>query len=571
MIRQPIVTIMGHVDHGKTRLLDKIRGSAVQEKEAGGITQAIGASIIDSTVLEKICKPLLKAMSMELTIPGLLFVDTPGHAAFVNLRKRGGNLADIAILVVDINEGPMEQTMECVKVLKEYKIPFVVALNKIDLIKGWKNDITLGEAVRQAIPSVQKIFETKLYETIGKLYELGFEAERYDRIEDHTKTLAVIPVSAETGQGIPELLMTVAGLAQRFLGDKLITTDIARGTVLEIQDQKGVGKVVDAIIYDGSIKQGQTIVMGGVDKPVVAKIKALFQPAPMQEMRVAKFKPVKEVFASTGVRILCPKVEAVAAGMPIIAGMKEAQAVKEVEKQVREVLIETDKEGVIAKADSLGSLEALVMLLKSNDIPVKKAGIGDITKKDLTDADSMKEKNSLHAVVLGFNVSKQEGALTNDVIYRLIDAYKAWADKQKKRIEMEKLNELVKPCKILVMKGYVFRQNNPAIVGVQVEEGELRNNIPLMDDKGKHITTLKGIQQEKKQVDHLKKGDKGAASLPEVTVGRQVSENQILYSEVSEEQFLQYKEFKETLTEDDKKILKDIANIMRENNPVWGV
>lgn len=571
MHRQPIVTIMGHVDHGKTLLLDKIRGSNVQTKEAGGITQAIGASIVSRKVLIAVCKELLQAMHMKLTIPGLLFIDTPGHAAFTNLRKRGGNLADIAIVVIDINEGLKEQTIECLHVLREYKTPFVVALNKVDLISGWQQEKSMAEAIKKVPPKTLHTFDTKVYEIIGALYEAGFQAERFDRVKDHAKTLAVIPLSAKTGQGIPELLMTVAGLAQRYLGDKLVKTEIARGTVLEVKKQQGIGTVIDAIIYDGRLKHNDVIVFGSINKPIVSRIKGLFQPAPLQEMRVAKFIPVKEVFASTGVRIICHDADKVVSGMPLVANLETTKAQKEVQQQVQEVVIETAKEGVIAKADSLGSLEALVMMLKENGIPVKRASIGEITKKDLADADSMREKNSLFAIVLGFNVKKQDKAITSDVIYRLIDNYKKWAAKQHKKAEMENLRKLVKPAKISILQGYVFRQSNPAIVGVQVNQGVLKNNTPLMNQKGEAVTIVKGIQKDKKPVNELAKNDKGAVSLPDITIGRQVNEKDVLYSDVQEDQYIQYKAFKDVLSEDDKAILKEIASIKRKHNPVWGV
>ena len=133
------MVVLGHVDSGKTSILDKIRGTGVQGREAGGITQAIGASIIPIETIKKICGKLLDSLNIKLTLPGLLFIDTPGHAAFVNLRKRGGNLADIAILVININEGLMPQTIESINILKQYKTPFIIAVNKIDLVNGWRS------------------------------------------------------------------------------------------------------------------------------------------------------------------------------------------------------------------------------------------------------------------------------------------------------------------------------------------------------------------------------------------------------------------------------------------------
>jgi len=137
MLRQPIITVLGHVDHGKTTLLDKIRKTAIAAKEAGGITQAIGTTEIPTNVIKTLCGKLLERFKIKLIISGLLFIDTPGHEAFTTLRKRGGSIADLAILVIDINEGIMPQTIESLEILKVSRIPFIIALNKIDRIKGW--------------------------------------------------------------------------------------------------------------------------------------------------------------------------------------------------------------------------------------------------------------------------------------------------------------------------------------------------------------------------------------------------------------------------------------------------
>src|SRR3989338_9048939 len=134
MLRQPIIAILGNVDSGKTQLLDTIRNTAIVESEPGRITQSIGCSIIPIESIKKICGNMLENLKLEIKIPGFLIIDTPGHAAFTSLRKRGGNLADMAILVVDVNDGIKVQTIECIGILRQYKTPFVIALNKIDLI-----------------------------------------------------------------------------------------------------------------------------------------------------------------------------------------------------------------------------------------------------------------------------------------------------------------------------------------------------------------------------------------------------------------------------------------------------
>ncbi|RLE47303.1 translation initiation factor IF-2 [Candidatus Woesearchaeota archaeon] len=582
MIRQPIVTIMGHVDHGKTLLLDKIRGTAIAAREAGGITQAIGASIIPLSTIKSVCKDLLK--NTALSIPGLLFIDTPGHAAFTNLRKRGGNLADIAIVVVDINEGLKPQAVESLEILKRYKIPFVVAANKIDLIQGWlvqKDKEFFLQRFDAQPDSVKRLFDTKFYELVGQLFEQGFNAERFDRVDDYTKTVAVIPTSAMTGAGIPELLMILAGLAQKYLEQNLKTdtNGPGRGTILEVKEQKGIGTALDVIIYDGCIRVGDNILIAGLEKPLKTRVKALFVPEPHAEMREkkSKFKSVKEVHAANGVRISAPGVEDVVAGMPIaVIGGDEERLAEEIQKEVESVVIDTEDIGVIIKADALGSLEALSALLKEKNIPVRKASIGPITKKDLSDAEAIKEKDPLLGVILGFNIPKPEDTagvpvFVHGVIYKLIEDFEDWQEEQRKAIQLSALDKLVKPCKIELLKGYVFRQSNPAIVGCEVLAGTLKSNTPLMNREGKLLTVAKGLQVDQKNVESAEKGKQVAVELPNVIVGRQIKEGDILYSAVPEEDFRKYKEFKEFLSPEEKEVLKEISRIMREHNPVWGV
>lgn len=583
-LRKIFLACIGHVDHGKTKILDKIRGTATQLGEAGGITQAIGASIIPIDTIFKICGSLIKEKS-KFTIPGLLIIDTPGHAAFTTLRKRGGSISDIAILVVDINDGFKPQTYESIEILKNSKTPFVIAANKIDLINGYKQihkNLILNINSQQ--PFVQERIETKTYEIVGKLSELGFESERFDRVEDFTKQVGIVPTSAITGDGIPELLMVIMGLAQKYLEQnlKLNVEGHAKGTVLEIKETKGLGKTLDTIIYDGVLSKGDSIVIGGIDKPIITRVKALFEPAPLSEMRdkKSKFIAVKCVTAATGVKICAIDSGEVIPGMPLSSfdSKNKVETINTIQKEVEEVLIKTDSEGVVIKADTLGSLEALTFLLKEKGIPVRKATIGKISKKDLTDAECSYEKNPLLSVILGFNTDFENDleytdkvkVITNVIIYRIIEEYEQWVEQKKREMEEDKLDELVRPCKIQLLPNYVFRQNNPAICGIEVMEGKLRVGYPLMKD-GRTLTSVRSIQKEKDNVQFLEKGQQAAISMDGVTVGRQINEGDIMFTAIPEYDFREIKKFLKLLTQPEIELLKKIAEIMRDINPVWGI
>ena len=585
-LRQPIITFMGHIDHGKTSLQDYIRQTSTAQQEAGKITQHIGCSNITLETIKKICGKLLDTLKLKLSIPGLLFIDSPGHAAFTSLRKRGGNLADIAILVIDINEGIMPQTLECIDILKQYKTPFIIALNKIDLIPGWQpKNAFLIQNIQSQSETIQKFLDTKLYELVGKLSELGFNAERFDRIEDHTKQIAIIPTSAKTGEGIQELLMVLTGLAQKFM-ERSLNVNLegnAKGTVLEVKEDKGIGKTMDVIIYDGTLKKNDVVVIGTLDEPIATKVKALLEPLPLKDIsdKKTKFVNASKISAATGIKISAPDIESVVAGMPLRSCMKnEIEKVKqEIKKEVEEVIIETDKEGIVIKADSLGSLEALIKLLKEKNIPVKRASIGSISKKDISDASINYEKDPLNSTILGFNVKlthdiiayRNVKVLTNNVIYKLIEDFEKYKEEEKKLLEGREIEFLVRPCKLQILKGYIFRQNNPAVVGADVLEGKIKVDTPLMKKDGKKITEIKSIQENQENINEAEKGKQVAISLPKVTVGRQINEGDILYSAVPEGDFMKLKELKGLLSEEEKSILKEIAGIMRKKKPVWGV
>jgi len=589
-LRRVLVTVVGHVDHGKTSLLDAIRQTNITATEAGAITQAIGASIVPISTIKKLCGPLLEKLKMELNLPGMLFIDTPGHAAFTNLRKRGGALADIAILVVDLNEGFMLQTEEALQILKGHKTPFVVAATKLDLTSGWRShqSSSLIQNINTQAPQTINDIEKKLYTLVAKLSEFGFESERFDRINDFTKQIAIVPLISPTKEGIPELLMVITGLAQKFLESSLqYNPDApAKGTILEVKEEKGLGTTVDAIIYDGTLKVNDLLVIAGLDKPVVTKIRALLEPEELAEMRAkkSKFKPVKQVYAATGVKISAPDLDKVLSGMPLAIATEKtlAQVSAELQKEVTEIAAETGTAGVVIKADNLGSLEALNFILKENQIPFSSASIGEINKKDLLKAEAMLEKNPFQALVIGFNVSVSQEAkdyaqvkglkiITSPVIYRLLEEYQKMTEEMKKEIEQKQLSLLVRPCKLMLLKGYVFRQNNPAVIGIEIFAGKLKSLDPLMNAEGKGLTSVKSLEKDQESLSWLNPGEQAALAMDGVTVGRQIKEGEILYTDIPEEDFRKLRELKKHLKKEEIDLMKEIAEIKRRQNPVWGV
>jgi translation initiation factor 5B len=576
---------MGHVDHGKSSVLDAIRDTNILATEAGAITQAIGASIIPLDVIKRKTGSLLQAMNLQFTIPGLLFIDTPGHAAFTNLRKRGGNLADIAVVVIDLNEGFRPQTIEAIEILRNYKTPFIIAANKIDVIGGYKkkSDLVLKD-IEQQDPAWITAFETRMYEIVGQLYEkFNIQAERFDRIESFTKQVAIVPTSALHKHGISELLVVLTGLAQRFLEEnlRLEASGPGKGTVLEVKETTGFGITIDVILYDGTIKVNDTIVIGGMDTAVIAKVRALLEPQPLAEMRdkKSKFKSIKEATAATGLKIAAPDLDKVVAGMPLRVAPtpKDAAAIAaEIQAEVEEVLVGTDKEGLVIKADTLGSLEALGVLLRDKQIPVRKASVGAITKKDIIDAESNWDNDPLTAVILGFNIPREQSTekvriITSDIIYRLIEEFEQWQEAERKKQQAKELDQYTRPCKVEVLQNCIFRQSNPCVAGIEVLAGTLKAGMPLMNKEGKQLTSVKSIERNKESVQTLLKGEQAALALPNVIAGRQLFEHDVLYSAIPEDDFRELKRLTKHMNKDELNIMKEIAEIKRKEQPLWGV
>jgi len=584
-IRSPIISVLGHVDHGKSSILDALRGSNIVKGESGAITQAIGASIMPIEQIQKRCGKMFEQLKTNLTIPGLLFIDTPGHAAFTSLRKRGGSIADIAVVVIDINEGFKPQTIEAIEILKSSKTPFIIAANKTDLIPGFQNkNKNFLQSFSQQSEKLKQDIETKLYTLVGDLHEkFQLDSERFDRVGDFTKQIGIVPCSAKENIGLDELLFVITGLAQKFL-EQSLTLNVdgpAKGIILEVKEDKGLGKTIDVILYDGSLRAGEKIIIGTLEEPAEAKIRALLMPEPLKDMRdkKSKFKVVKEVAAATGIKISSPNFDNnIIAGMPVLGiGERNIDDVKsEVRKQIEEVTFDTDKKGILIKADTLGSLEALIKILKEKNINIRKASIGNITKKDMSDAESNYESDPLNAVIIGFNIAQEESSekvkvIVNDIIYACIDQFEEWQEKEKSKIEAKELESLTKPAKIEALKNCTFRVSNPCIMGIEIIEGSLKQSSKIMDQHGKRIGEIKSMQADKENLSFAERGRQVAASIPGITSGRQIHEGEIYYSDISEPEFRKIKSLSKHLSKPEIELLKEIAGIKRRNNPLWGV
>ncbi|MHB1868194.1 MAG: translation initiation factor IF-2 [Nitrososphaerales archaeon] len=590
-IRQPVVVVLGHVDSGKTSLLDKIRGTGVQAREVGGITQHIGASFFPAETLKEICGPLLQTIGGgEIKVPGLLVIDTPGHEIFTNLRSRGGSAADISILVVDVQKGLEAQTYESLEILRQRKVPFVVALNKIDSISGWKKGTSkfVTQSIKNQPKPVIDMLDEKIYTVVGALSRVGINSEALYRVKDFRKEVAIVPVSARTGEGIPELIAILVGLTQVYLQKRLAKSEFSssRGIVLEVKQESGLGETANVILLEGKLQTGDYVVVAKKEGAISTKIKAIFLPKPLDEMRDPrdKFVAVNSINAAAGIKIVTPDLEGVLAGSPIVSADPEKldQIRASVESEIKQVMINSEVNGIVLKADALGSLEALVEMLKARQIPIKRADIGPVTRRDIVEASAVQKTDKYHGVVLAFSVKtlpdaereifdSQVKIFSEQIIYTLIDNYLSWVTQEQEQEQRTGLQALTPLCKFRFLKGFSFRRNAPAVFGVEILEGKLRQKCNVMNDEGKAIGSIHQMQVDGKTIAEVQKGKQAAVSIMGPTIGRQINEGDLLYTLPSDAEIkILSEKYLGGLSEDEKKLFEEVVRVRRKSSSLYG-
>jgi len=581
------VAVLGHVDHGKTSLLDKIRGSTVTAGEAGAITQHIGATAVPLEVVSEIAGSLVDPDEFDL--PGLLFIDTPGHHSFSTLRARGGALADIAVLVVDVNDGFQPQTVEAISILQDTQTPFVVAANKIDTIAGWnpQENAPVQQTYGAQSDRARALLDERLYELIGALSDHGFSSDFYWRVQDFQANVGVIPVSAKTGEGVPDLLAVLMGLSQRYMRAQMAidVTGPGAGTVLEVKEERGFGTTLDVILYDGTVHEGDTVVVGGMAEPIVTEVRALLKPRPLSEIRTEKrFESFDSVSAATGVKIAAPDLDDAMAGAPVrVVGDRPVEdVVAEVRAEIAEVEVETEEEGLVVKADTLGSLEALSNALQEAEIPIMRAEVGDVAPRDVSVASTVDEKQR---VILAFTVDVLDEAyrrateeevkiFESDVIYRLVEEYEGYVETIERRQREAIFANIVRPARIRILEDHVFRQSNPAVVGIEVLAGTVKRNVHLAKFEGnepKRVGTVQGLQSQGEDVDEARAGEQVSCAIEGPTVGRQIDEGDELWVELPEKHAkILEQELAEDIPADEREALSVYLETLRKRDPFWG-
>ncbi|OCK84289.1 hypothetical protein K432DRAFT_345368 [Lepidopterella palustris CBS 459.81] len=572
-LRSPICCILGHVDTGKTKLLDKIRQTNVQEGEAGGITQQIGATYFPVEALQKKTAVVNKDGSFQFNVPGLLVIDTPGHESFTNLRSRGSSLCNIAILVVDIMHGLEPQTLESMRLLRDRKTPFIVALNKVDRLFQWARIDNNGfqESLALQKKSVQQEFRDRWLHVKTQLMEQSFNAELFYENKNMARYVSVVPTSAWTGEGIPDMLKLLVKLTQERMTNSLMYLSEVQCTVLEVKVIEGLGTTIDVILSNGVLHEGDRIVLCGNPEPIATNIRALLTPAEMKELRVkSAYVHNKEVKAAMGIKIAADGLDTAIAGSRLLVVGKdddEEDLMDEVMGDLAHLLSKVSKtgRGVSVQASTLGSLEALLEFLRTSKIPVASISIGPVFKKDILRCGVMLEKAKEYAVMLCFDVKVDKDArayadeigvkiFEADIIYHLFDKFTAHMKQLEEQRKEDSKMLAVFPCVLSPVA--VFNKKDPIIVGVDVVEGNLRLLTPISAIKKNPVTGIKeiipmgrvtSIERDHKQLTICKKGQPSVAIKIEgpnqPLYGRHLEEKDILYSAISRMSIDTLKEF----------------------------
>ncbi len=574
-LRQPIVCVLGHVDHGKTSILDSIRGTSLMKKESGGITQRIGATEISIQRIVEISGG--KVSSKMFKIPGLLFVDTPGHVAFANMRARGGALADIAILVIDINDGIMPQTVESINILRKFKTPFIIVANKIDTLAYFIKpaNTNFSEFLKEQRQEYIDELDNKLYAIINQLYQHNLTADRFDRITDFTKNISIVPSSAKYSIGTLEILMTISGLAQRFLTSSIaLVNSIAKASVLEIRREESLGMTLDSILYQGKLRTGMAVYVNTLEGPKETKIKALFTNVSSKSTKVTERNMVS---SASGVRIAISDKLDVIPGTTLIEAKGDIDSIIAELQEESQVKIELDEHGITLKADTLGSLEAVAFELGTRGIKIRSTQIGEISKRDLIDVSTL--PNQMDRILAGFNVDLSSDARNNlmnydvavvasKVIYSLIEDIEKWLRNKKEEMDEESKQGMPIPSKLVIMPEYIFRAAKPIIVGVKVLSGRIKVGDNMIRDDGKYAGTIKSIRDGEVSKRFAEAGQEVAVAIDGVTLNRQISADQPIYVDITEDVVKKLRE--RSLDEKTMETLEEIIKIKRKENIFWG-
>ncbi|XP_075446594.1 eukaryotic translation initiation factor 5B isoform X2 [Ascaphus truei] len=589
VLRAPVICVLGHVDTGKTKILDKLRHTHVQDGEAGGITQQIGATNVPLDAIKEQAKMVKNFDKENVKIPGMLIIDTPGHESFSNLRNRGSSLCDIAILVVDIMHGLEPQTIESLNLLKTKKCPFIVALNKVDRLYDWKKspDTDVAATLKKQKKNTKDEFEERTKSIIVEFAQQGLNAALFHENKDPRTFVSLVPTSAHTGDGMGNLISLLVDLTQTLLSKRLAHSEELRAQVMEVKALPGMGTTIDVILINGRLRESDTIIVAGVEGPIVTQIRGLLLPPPMKELRVKNpYEKHKEVLAAQGVKILGKDLEKALAGLPLLVAHKEDEIPvlrDELIHELKQTLnaIKLEEKGVYVQASTLGSLEALLEYLKTSEVPYAGINIGPVHRKDVMKASVMLEHDPQYAVILAFDVRIEREAqemadslgvrvFSAEIIYHLFDAFTKYRQDYKKQKQEEFKHIAVFPCKIRILPQFIFNSRDPIVMGVVVEAGQVKQGTPICVPTKSFVDIgiVTGLEINHKSVDVAKKGQEVCIKIEPIPgdspkmFGRHFEATDFLVSKINRQSIDALKNwFRDDMTKTDWQLIVELKKV----------
>ena len=583
-LRAPIVCILGHVDAGKTKILDKLRHSNVQLGEAGGITQQIGATFIPIENIQTHISKISEKFQTKSRIPGILLIDTPGHASFTNLRSRGSSLCDIAVLILNIDKGIEKQSVESLDLLRMRKTPFIVALNQIDRTYNWKSYPWSGfeDSYRKQKEQQKRLFNEKVEQNQMQFIKNNINTELYYKNTNMKEYVNLVPTSAITGEGLPDLLGLLVYLTDNYLIRQITFKEEVKCSILEVKVLESVGTTIDVVLVNGTIHVGDKIVIGGLLGPIKTVVKIILLPKPMKEMRVkCEYDRYDEISGAIGVKIFCQDLENALAGSPLYVYKTEEEAEKycnEISRDFNSIVqkyLNNKGKGIMVQASTLGSLEAILTFLGEQKVDVAVVGVGNLNKKDVIKLqikhaeDENVKKEDL--VVLCFDNKVLPEAqkfadensikiFVDDVIYHLFDKFIEFKKQCELERKKDKEKEAIFPCSLKTVM--FINKKDPLIIGVSVTEGVLKIGTPIYCvEKKIPIGVVESIEREKKPINNVRPNDGDVAIRIKVAdsslaAGRHFDENSTYISQITRASIDALKNyFREDMTTDDWKLV----------------
>ena len=592
-LRSPIVCILGHVDAGKTKILDKLRHSNVQLGEAGGITQQIGATFIPMENIQTHISKISEKFQTQTRIPGILLIDTPGHASFTNLRSRGSSLCDIAVLILNIDKGIEKQSVESLDLLRMRKTPFIIALNQIDRTYNWHSFPWSGfeDSYRKQKDQQKRLFNEKVEQNQMQFIKNNINAELYYKNKNMKEYVNMVPTSAITGEGLPDLMGLLVYLTENYLIRQIAYKDEVKCSILEVKVLESIGTTIDVVLVNGTIHVGDKIVIGGLLGPIKTVVKIILLPRPMKEMRVkCEYDRYDEISGAIGVKIFCPDLENALAGSPLYVYKTEEEAEKycnEISRDFNSIVqkyLNKKGKGIMVQASTLGSLEAILTFLGEQKVEVAVVGVGNLNKKDVIklqikhaeDENVRKEDlvvlcfdNKVIPEAQKFADENNIKIFVDDVIYHLFDKFIEFKKQCELERKKEKEKEAIFPCNLKTVM--FINKKDPLIIGVSVTEGILKIGTPIYCvEKNLPIGIVESIERERKPINNVRPNDGDVAIRIKVhdsslAAGRHFDENSTYISQITRASIDALKNyFREDMTNDDWKLvikLKKILNI----------